>query len=111
MDNLETITFGFQHSIPEIAAWSIGIVLAIIMLRRGGRKPETLLLIGCVLFLLSSLSSLILNTVVHVIQELRISVVSYGLITGLTTGILSLAGLVCLVWAFWLKFWKKEGAA
>ena len=84
--------------------------MAIVMLRRGGGKPERLMLIGCGLFLLSSLSSLVLNTIIHVMQELKISYVSYSLITGLTTGVLSLAGLVCLIWAFWLKFRKKEEA-
>ena len=84
--------------------------MAIVMLRRGGDKPEALMLIGCGLFLLSSLSSLVLNTVIHAMQELRISYASYSLITGLTTGVFSLAGLVCLIWAFWLKFRKKEEA-
>ena len=111
MDNPELIAFGFQRSIPEILVWSFGIALAIIMLRRGGGKPETLLLIGCSLFLLASLSSLIINTVVHTINKLEISAMTYGWIMSLTIGLLSLIGFICLVWGFWIKFRKKKEAA
>ena len=107
MDNLEIIAFQFQRSIPEIIAWCIGIILAIIMLRRGGKKPEILLLLGCSLFLLSTVSSLIITSLVQWGHVFDMSAVGFGLIITFTSGLLSLAGFVCLVWGFWTKFRKR----
>ncbi len=107
MDNLEIIAFGFQRSIPEIIAWSMGITLAIIMLRRGGKKPEILLLLGCILFLLASLSSLIITSLIQWGHVFDISAVGYGLIIALTTGLFSLVGFICLAWGFWTRFRKR----
>ena len=110
MDSWEVISFGFQRSIPEILVWSIGIILAIIMLRRGGGRPETLLLIGCSLFLLGALSSLIINSVIRTIDELELSLMGYSVIVALTTGLFSFAGIINLLLAFWIKFRKKKEA-
>jgi len=84
--------------IPELVAWLSGIVLAVLMVRRGGCKTEKLLLAGCCLMFVASLAS-------PFVSYLNIAQPRWWVkwVT-LPIGILGLAGLVCLVWAFWVRF-------
>ena len=95
--------------IPELVAWGIGIILAVLMVRRGGGKAEKLLLAGCSLMFIVRLASPLLSELVQsLISESGVSHVEIAqrmsLVVGIPTGILALAGLVCLVWAFWVRF-------
>ena len=100
--------------IPELVAWGIGIALAIIMVRRGGVKAEKLLLAGCGLMFITPLASLLLRGVLkHYVFTQNLSYIGtmqspLWIGVGIIIGLLILAGLVCLVWAFWVKFWTKK---
>ncbi len=102
-------------NIPGMVAWLTGVTLAIIMLRRGGAKAEILLLIGCGLMLAEKLINPLLSGLVRwVMSEQGMS----NVVTAQTMGlvrlplvIMTIGALVCLIWAFWLKFWVKRKEA
>jgi hypothetical protein len=100
------------RNIPELVAWGIGVVLAVLMVRRGGGKPERLLLAGCCLMFVAQLASPFVRELVYRWASQqdtsnRITAQTMGWAT-VPLGILSLAGLVCLVIAFWVRFWRKR---
>jgi len=111
MSYLEVVGPQFLGSIPFLLAWLGGIILAVYMLRRGGGKAEKLLLAGCALMFgnqivrpfLFGLSTLL----VHEHGMSRAS--AAGLIVSIPTTILSVAGIVCLLTAFWTR-WKTKPA-
>ncbi len=96
-------------SIPGLLAWLTGIVLAVLMLRRGGGKAEKLLLIGCsLLFVARIVRPFLTGLALWLVAEhgmTRASVV--GLTLSLPIGILDMAGIICLVFAFWLR-WRTK---
>ena len=98
---------------PEFLAWVFGIVLAAIMVRRGGGRAEKLLLAGCCIMAFNQLAGPIIREVVaRLFWTEAMSNVEKAMTmswASLPMGILSLAGLVCLVWAFWVRFWIKRG--
>jgi hypothetical protein len=91
--------------IPELLAWAIGIILAVIMVRRGGGKAEKLLLAGCCLIFVPRLGSLFI--IYHNIAG------SMGWVNWLSipVAVLALAGLICLIWAFLTRFRTKKPEA
>jgi hypothetical protein len=103
--------------VPELIAWVIGITLAAIMVRRGGLKAEKLLLAGCILLLLAPLSSLLFNSwLLEIIREqdrsyLEIFRHPIWIVYNVGVALLSLGGLVCLVWAFLSRFRTKKPEA
>ena len=109
------IGLSLLRNIPDLVAWLTGITLAIIMLRRGGAKAEKLLLIGCGLMLAVSLINPLLTGLVKWLMSGRgmsniTTAQTMGLVR-LPLAILSIAALVCLIWAFWLKFRLKRREA
>jgi positive regulator of sigma E activity len=112
-----TIEISMLRYIPELVAWAIGVILAVIMVRRGGLKAEILLLVGCSLMLLAPLTGLALNG--WLVQLLREQDRSYieimrhpaWIVFNVTIALLSLGGLVCLIWAFLARFRKKQPEA
>ncbi|UCC16182.1 MAG: hypothetical protein JSU58_07355 [Dehalococcoidales bacterium] len=105
---MDDIASTLIRMIPPLLVWVIGLVLSVKMLRRGGTKPEKLLVAGCSLILLqtilSPLSTILVN--IWVIQE-GVGFVSSGrtmFLVSIPRMIFSLAGFICLVTAFWIKF-------
>ena len=104
-----TIGTSIINAVPDIIAWTAGIVLAVIMIRRGGLKPEKLLLTGCSLLLLKSILSPVIRELV--MNWSRGDGLSYVLVAWYNTIpqlLLNLAGFICLVIAFWIKFRVKK---
>ncbi len=101
--------------IPEMLAWGIGIVLAALMVRRGGSKAEKLFLAGCCLMFATKLATPLLSEFVRSLPRDGMSyteiALRMSLFTGIPTSILGLAGLVCLVYAFWVRFRRREASA
>jgi len=105
---LQAITGSFITAAPAMAGWIVAIVLAAIMLRRGGAKAERFLLIGACLMLLASILSVptqALGMWLRIGREMPVTqVASWVSIFGLVRGLIGLAGIICLVYAFWVKF-------
>ncbi len=109
MGSVQIIDISVFRYIPEIVAWGIGVVLAVFMLRRGGGKAEKLLLVGCGLVFFTRLAVPLLRGLVRWIgAERGLSNVEIAGIMGLAINlpftILSIAGFVCLVIAFRMRF-------
>ena len=104
----QAIIGGLFSSAPGLVGWIVALILAIIMLRRGGAIAERLLLIGACLMLLTYILAIptsILGIWLRTSQEMTNVQVAFWLsIFGLVRGLISLAGIVCLVYAFWVKF-------
>jgi hypothetical protein len=98
--------------IPVLIAWIVAVILSVLMLNRGGGRAERLLLIGSGLMLVNNLLSPFASVFMQwFIVAHRGDIQSVGLISGLVNiplGIISLAGIVCLVVAFWTR-WKTHG--
>jgi len=104
----QIVEISMLRYVPELMAWLLGIVLGVIMVRQGGGKAEKLLLAGCSLMFAVKLASPLLS---ELVQSLPRNGMSYteialrmSLFAGIPISILALAGLVCLVWAFWVRF-------
>ena len=103
---LELVGSTFLGNTPVLLAWLVGIVLAVRMVRRGGGKAEKLLLIGCsLMFVAQVVNPFLRGLALWLIAEQGMSRASAsGLALSLPIGILGMAGIICLIWAFWLKF-------
>jgi len=109
MNYFELIVPSLLRHIPELLGWLVGMILAIRILRRGGGKAEKLFLAGCSLMVVLHLASPFLSGLVSsLVREGWRSPQTSGLILTLPVGVLGLAGFVCLVYAFWLRFWRKR---
>ena len=110
---LVDVASSILRNIPGLLVWLAGIVLAVIMLRRGGGRPEKFLLTGCCLMFVEQLFSPFVNYLFGVnmaaenVSRLD-SARTYGLIRMIYTTVLGLPGIILFVWAFWVKFWKGK---
>ena len=108
MDYFSPVGPALLFKSPMLVAWIVGIVLAARMLKKGGGKAERLLLIGCCLMLAETLiSSFTQVLLLWLIGERKVTAQDIGFtmsIARIPLGIISLAGIVCLVYAFWIKF-------
>ena len=102
------IVGGILSSIPSLVGWIIAVIFASIMLRRGGARAERFLLIGACLMLISSVLAIPTSALGIWLQTGReitnVQTAFWLSIFGLFRGIISLAAIICLVYAFWVKF-------
>ena len=109
-DMCSVIIHSLIPAAPYLAAWSASVVFSTIMIRRVGGRAEHLLLTGSCLMLASKLCSvpavlitpLLINSGWNTNRALPV-LSGFNLFTGL----ISLAGIVCLVYSFWIKFQVK----
>ena len=92
---------------PALVLWIVVIILAAVMLRRGGGRAERFLVAGAGLKIISNLP---------IMPTLFITPWLYGEgysstyarsvieVYGIFCKIVGMAGIVCLVYAFWVKF-------
>ncbi len=108
MNYLELVRPSLLGNIPILLAWLVGIVLAVRMLRRGG-KAEKLLLAGCsLMFIAQIVRPFLTGLALWLVHEHGMTRASAsGLAFSLPITILSMAGIVCLVYAFWTR-WKTS---
>ena len=111
MDYFDVVVPGLLGSIPLLLAWLIGIVLAVRMLRRGGGKAEKLLLAGCsLMFVAQIVRPFLTGLALWLVAEHGMTRASAsGLTYSLPISILSMAGIVCLILAFWTR-WRTKSA-
>ena len=108
MNYLELVRPALLGNIPILLAWLVGIVLAVRMLRRGG-KAEKLLLAGCsLMFVAQIVRPFLTGLALWLVAEHGMTRASaLGLAFSLPITILSMVGIVCLVYAFWTR-WKTS---
>jgi hypothetical protein len=105
---MDDITSTIIRMIPSLLVWAIGLVLSIKMLRRSGTKPEKLFTAGCSLILLKTLLSPLPRIIIDVwMNREAMSNLEAARMTSIFSipgTVISLAGFICLVIAFWIKF-------
>ena len=112
MNYLDTVVPNLLANIPLLLAWLFGIVLTVVMLRRGGGKAEKLLLTGCSLMFLSVVIRPFLTGLMLwlVAEQGMTRAGAIGLAFSLPVSITGMAGIVCLILAFWAR-WKTKGSS
>ena len=98
---------GLLNAAPALVGWIAAIVIAVIMLRRGGGRAERFLLSGSCLMLVSTLFTVPIAAIAPWLVEGGASrVEAASVLSGfnLFRGLIGLAGILCLVYAFWIKF-------
>ncbi|MFC2005248.1 hypothetical protein ACFLUY_03380 [Chloroflexota bacterium] len=98
---------GLIGAAPALVFWIAIIVVTIIMLRRGGGRAERFLVAGVSLNIVRSLLRIPVTAVsLWLFHEgydtTYISLVTSG--CGIFLNVISMAGIICLVYAFWIKF-------
>ncbi len=105
---IQAVISGLFSSAPALVGWIVAVVLAVMMLRRGGTRAERFLLVGACLMLLASILAIPTSAFgmwLHTSREMtNVQAASWLSIFGLIRGAISLAGIICLVYAFWVKF-------
>jgi hypothetical protein len=92
---------------PNMVGWIAVIILAVIMLRRGGGRAERFIITGASLNLLSNLFNIPAAAIVPWLIQGGAAITdasSATFIYGIVRGVVGMAGIICLVYAFWLKF-------
>ena len=92
---------------PALLFWIAVIVLAIIMLRRGGGRAERFLIAGASIKIIANLLTVPTVFIVPWLVDGGYSMHSAASIAtycGIFINIISMAGIICLVYAFWIKF-------
>jgi hypothetical protein len=109
---MDDISSTFIRIIPSLLVWVVGLVLSIKMLRHGGTRPEKLLVAGCSLILLNTILSPLTRILIEIwANQENTGITSIGRMIALVSVpsmIISLAGFICLVMAFWIKFKVKK---
>lgn len=105
------IFLGLLPSIPFVLAWLVALIFAVRMVRNNGGKPEHSLLIGVSFMLAGSvigcaMSGLIPWLITTEMENQTIAMI-YSIVN-LVGSLISLVGIIFLLYAFWQKFHLKK---
>ena len=92
---------------PSLAFWIAVIVLAAVMLQRGGGRPERFLIAGAILKIISNLLNIPTVAIVPWFITRGYSMdntVSLAEYYGIFINVVGMAGIICLIYAFYVKF-------
>ncbi len=108
--------FGINYSLflgslvnaaPGLAVWVAALILSIVLLKRDGGKPERFLVTGSCLMLAETILSIPKQVIADLMAQSSLSsVCAASVISGINlfSGLISLAGIICLFYAIWKKF-------
>ncbi|MFC2004215.1 hypothetical protein ACFLUK_01550 [Chloroflexota bacterium] len=102
-------------SAPALVFWIAVVVFAAVMVRRGGGQAERFLIAGAGLKIISNLLILPSFAIRNWLMQEGYSMDSANSVVsgyGIFCNIIGMAGIICLVYAFWVKFKARnfEGA-
>ena len=92
---------------PALVFWIAVIIFAAVMLRRGGGRAERFMITGASLKMIGNLLSIFAVIIVPWLADKGYSPADIGSISSgysIFLNIISMAGIICLVYAFWVKF-------
>ena len=92
---------------PALVLWIAVIILAAVMLRRGGGRAERFLVAGAGLKITSNLLGIPAAAIIPWLIQGGSSIPDASSVAsgyGIFCKIVGMAGIVCLVYAFWVKF-------
>lgn len=114
MSYLEELAPTLVHHIPELIIWSTAVTLGIVLLSRQKSRTVKLFLAGSICLLAAEFAQPFLHSLVMVRfgPDSDGSAARFGtmmtFISGLPTGLISLAGFILLIVAFRNKFREKR---
>ena len=94
-------------SAPALALWIAVVIFAAVMLRRGGGRAERFLIAGAGLKIISNLLILPSFAIRNWLMQEGYSMDSANSVIsgyGIFCKVVGMAGIICLVYAFWVKF-------
>ena len=107
MIGIAEILVGLAGIGPALLLWIAVIVFAIIMLRRGGGRAERFLIAGAGIKITGNLLNIPMVFIVPWLVDRGYSpdyAISAASGCGIFLNVVGMAGIVCLVYAFWVKF-------
>ena len=108
------LLIGLMGAAIPLAFWIAVIVFARIMQKRGGGKAERFLITGASLNLASVILRVPTNIIVPVLafQDQPMDIIStintVSTAIRIATDIIDMAGIICIIYAFWVKFNNRE---
>jgi hypothetical protein len=106
-DIIQAIFFGFLGFGIPVLFWIGTLVFGIVMLKRGGGRPERFFIAGSALNILATLLRipvLYLPFWLHIRDYDIDTLESVNFGVGLFINIIFALGVICILYAFWLKF-------
>ena len=112
-----SVIFGFLPNILYLVAWIIAVFFAVRMLRYQGGRAERFLLVGASLMLINSMvtfaAAVLRPWLIVWLAQIEntpgpASIPPLFLAIDSLRGCIFLAGIVCLVYAFWIKFKARQ---
>ena len=102
------IIAGLIGAMPALIFWIAVIVFSSVMLGRGGGRAERFLIAGAGIKLAASLLAIPSTAIVFLLTPARpiepSSVTSILSTYGILIDVIGMAGIICLIYAFWIKF-------
>jgi len=92
---------------PALVLWIAVIIFAVIMLRRGGGRAERFMIAGAGIKIVSNLLRIPMVFIVPWLIDRGYSsdyAISVSTGYGIFLNVIGMAGIICLVYAFWVKF-------
>jgi hypothetical protein len=96
---------------PALLLWIVVIIFAAVMLRRGGGRAERFLIAGGGLKIISNLLGIARVFITPWLVDRGYSMdsaVSIASGYGIALNVIGMAGIACLIYAFWVKFQVGE---
>ena len=92
---------------PTLVFWIVVIIFIIVMLRRGGSRAEHFLLAGASLEITGTLLRIPTGAITPWLFHQGYSTTYISSVTtgcGIFLNVISMAGIICFIYAFWVKF-------
>jgi len=92
---------------PALVFWIAVIIFFIVMLRRGGGRAERFLIAGAGINIIGNLIRIPMGAIAPWLFHEGYSITYISSVTlgsGIFLNVISMAGIICLIYAFWVKF-------
>jgi len=104
---ISIFTAGLINTAPFLIVWVAAIVIAAVLLRRRRGRAEKFLLAGAGVMLVSSLLMILGVAIVPYLVERGATMTDAASVASslnLLRNVIGMVGIICLVYAFWMKF-------
>ncbi len=101
----------FLSSLPALALWIAVIIFGAVKLKRGGGRAERFLIVGAGLKIIGNLLGAATVLIIpHLFNAGYIGdyFYSFQMTYGLFVNVIGMAGFICLIYAFWVKFQARK---
>ncbi len=110
-DILPILLGGLIGAALPLIFWTVVVIFATVMLRRSGGRAERFLIAGAGLHILANLLRIPASLITHWLisgNYGRDFMHSVSLGYGIFIDVIGMAGIICLIYAFWVKFNMKS---